>query len=379
MNEDEITQNKKEIFLNQSAPFLTEFEPSYIEFFASLCVSYDCAITKDEARDIALSIYHNLFKCEFTIKGLREDLLIKMQNDGIMIGFLINRSMFYLIENYIKYAKQNKISSQVELLISCISRFINVLENEVSDKYNSVFGEFDFNGGEVLFASNSIIETFQKMKDQKQTIQFLNLYQGVPIISEAQIVSIDGENVSFQTDHLQEIAMKLDGRAFIIKNNYFKKHLKADIVYSNFMTNTVVLHNFIYLLNMPALQREFVRVHPDIVAKVYLHQFGNIETTGRLYDLSLSGLGVLSAENNGVFVGAKVLVAFDLNASQSGIPDKIEVEAEVMNIIEFKGAYRYCMRVFPEKEMNDKIMIYIAQREREIIQNLEDELKEYIV
>lgn len=379
MNEDEITQNKKEIFLNQSAPFLTEFEPSYIEFFASLCVSYDCAITKDEARDIALSIYHNLFKCEFTIKGLREDLLIKMRNDGIMIGFLINRSMFYLIENYIKYVKQNKIYSQVELLISCISRFINVLENEVSDKYNSVFGELDFNGGEVLFGSNSIIETFQKMKDQKQTIQFLNLYQGVPIISEAQIVSIDGENVSFQTDHLQEIAMKLDGRAFIIKNNYFTKHLKADIVYSNFMTNTVVLHNFIYLLNMPALQREFVRVHPDIVAKVYLHQFGNIETTGRLYDLSLSGLGVLSAENNGVFIGAKVLVAFDLNASQSGIPDKIEVEAEVMNIIELKGAYRYCMRVFPEKEMNDKIMIYIAQREREIIQNLEDELKEYIV
>ena len=379
MNEDEIAQNAKEKFLNQSALFLKEFEPVYIEFFASLCVSYDNTISKDEAREIALSIYQNLFKCNFTIQGLREDLLIKMRHDGVMIGFLINRSMFYLIENYIKFAKQKKISPQVELLISCVSRFINVLESEVSDKYNASLGEFDFQGGEISFASNSIIETFQKMKDEGQKIQFLNLYQGVPIICDADIVSIDGENVSFHTEHLQEIAMKLDGRAFIIKNDYFSKHLKADIVYNNFMTNTVVLHNFIYLLNMPALQREFVRVHPDIVAKVYLHQFGNVETTGRLYDLSLSGLGVLSAENNGVFVGARVLVAFDLNSSKTETPDKIEVEAEVMNIIEVKGAYRYCMRIFPEKEMNDKIITYIAQREKEIIQNLEDELKEYIV
>lgn len=379
MNEDEITQNAKENFLSQSALFLEEFEPVYIEFFASLCVNYDNAIAKDEAREIALSIYRNLFKCNFTIQGLREDLLIKMRHDGVMIGFLINRSMFYLIENYIKFAKKKKISPQVELLISCVSRFINVLESEVSDKYNASLGEFDFQGGEISFASNSIIETFQKMKDEGQKLQFLNLYQGVPIISEAEIVSIDGENVSFHMDHLQEIAMKLDGRAFIIKNDYFSKHLKADIVYSNFMTNTVVLHNFIYLLNMPALQREFVRVHPDIVAKVYLHQFGNVETTGRLYDLSLSGLGVLSAENNGMFVGARVLVAFDLNSSKEEAPDKIEVEAEVMNIIEAKGAYRYCMRIYPEKEMNDKITAYIAQREKEIIQNLEDELKVYIV
>ena len=180
-----------------------------------------------------------------------------MRHDGVMIGFLINRSMFYLIENYIKFAKKKKISPQVELLISCVSRFINVLESEVSDKYNASLGEFDFEGGEISFASNSIIETFQKMKDEGQKLQFLNLYQGVPIISEAEIVSIDGENVSFHMDHLQEIAMKLDGRAFITKNDYFSKHLKADIVYSNFMTNTVVLHNFIYLLNMPALQREF--------------------------------------------------------------------------------------------------------------------------
>ena len=287
--------------------------------------------------------------------------------------------MFYLIENYIAFAKKKKISPQVELLISCVSRFINVLESEVSEKYIHTIGEFGSDDTEIPFTSNSTIEIFQKIKEEGQKIQFLNLYQGVPIVCEAEVVAIEGESVSFHTQRLQEIAMKLDGRAFVVKNEYFTKHLKADILYSNFMTNTVVLHNFIYLLNMPALQREFVRVHPDIVANVYLHQFGNIETSGRLYDLSMNGLGVISAQNNGIFVGARVLVAFDLNTSKINDADTIEVEAEVMNIIEVKSSYRYCMRIFPEKEMNDKIAAYILQREKEIIQNLEDELKEYIV
>ena len=219
------------------------------------------------------------------------------------------------------------------------------------------------------------------MKNEGKRVQFLNLYQGVPISCEGDIISIDGESVTFQTERLQEIAMKLDGQAFIIKNDYFTKHIKADIVYSNFMTNTVTLNNFIYLLNMPALQREFIRVHPDIVAKVFLHQFGNLQTSGRLYDLSMNGLGVVSNDNNGIFVGAKVLVEFELNSASVATEGdrRIEVQGEVINVIEYKDSYRYCMRIFPNREMSQKILHYITQREHEILEDLKNELKEYIV
>jgi len=175
--------------------------------------------------------------------------------------------------------------------------------------------------------------------------------------------------------------MKLDGQAFIVKNNYFNKHLKADIVYSDFQNNTVILKNFIYLLNMPALQREFIRVHPDIIANVYLHQSSDMQTKGRLYDLSMNGLGVVSSENHGIYVGAKVMVAFELNSASIPMSgDKtIEVQGEVINIIEYKGSYRYCMRIVPDRVMSEKILHYITKREREILEDLNNELKEYTV
>jgi hypothetical protein len=383
MEKETISQNDKEKFLATSALFLKEFESSFVDYFACLCVSYDKAIAKKESKEIALNIYQGLFKCDYDIGELREDLFIRMQQDGVMIGFLINRSMFYLIENYLSFAHKHEIVPQVELLIGCVSRFITLIENEVTPKISQCTAAFDVSfSDDVMFSpTNNIIDAFHQMKEEQQNIVFLNLYKGVPISSEANIIEIEGENVTFRTDKLQEIAMKLDGQAFIVKNNYFNKHLKADIVYSNFQTNTVVLTNFIYLLNMPALQREFIRVHPDIVAKVFLHQFGNLQTSGRLYDLSMNGLGVVSNENNGIYVGAKVLVEFELNSAS--VPTdgdrKIEVQGEVINVIEYKDSYRYCMRILPDRVMSQKILHYITKREQEILEDLNNELNEYIV
>lgn len=383
MEKDHISQEDKERFLANAALFLKEFEESFVEYFACLCVSYDNAVAKDDAKEIARSIYQSLFKCESDIGELKEDLLIRMRQDGVMIGFLISRSMLYLMEKYIEFAREHIFTPQLELLVNCISRFVNLLENDITPKvcHSTALFDVSFSDDVMFTPTNNIIDIFHRMKEKHHKVVFLNLYKGVPISSEADIVEIEGENVTFKIDRLQEIAMKLDAQAFIVKNEYFSKHLKADIVYSNFQANTIVLTNFIYLLNMPALQREFIRVHPDIIAKVYLHQFGNLQTSGRLYDLSMNGLGVVSSENNGVFVGAKVLVEFELNSAT--IPTegnkKIEVQGEVINIIEYKDSFRYCMRIFPDRVMSEKILRYITAREKEILEDLNNELNEYIV
>lgn len=379
--ENEVdSQSNRDKFLVTSEHFVREFEHSFKEYFSCLCVNYDKTISQEVAQEIALSIYHSIFKCDCDIGKLKEELLTKLQSDT-MVGFLINRSMFYLIENYLSFARKEAIEPQIELLISCISHFITLIESDVSPKVCNATPVFDVSfSNDVMFTpTNTIIETFAAMKEEEQNVTFLNLYQGVPISSEASIVAIEKEKVTFRIDKLQEIAMKLDGQAFIVKNNYFNKHLKADIASSDFQNNTVVLKNFMYLLNMPALQREFIRVHPDIIANVYLHQFGNTQTKGRLYDLSMNGLGVVSSENNGIFVGAKVLVTFELNSAS--IPMKgdktVEVQGEVINVIEYKDSYRYCMRITPDRAMSEKIMHYITKREREILEELSGELNAY--
>jgi len=383
MENEMISLGEKENFLATSTLFVKEFEKGFVDYFTSLYEGYEKEVSKEESHEIALAVYHGLFKCEADIFEIREKLFTCMYHNGLLIGFLINRSFLYLLEKYLAFAHEHHITPQVELLIGYISRFVTIIESKATSKTTNTMATLDFSfSNDIMFSHiNNIVETFEQMRENNVSVVFLNLYKGVPISSEATVIGVEGDNVIFRIEKLQEIAMKLDGKAFIVRNDYFNKHLKADIVSCNFQTNTVVLNNFIYLLNMPALQREFIRVHPDIVAKVFLHQFGNVQTSGRLFDISMNGLGVVSSENNGIFVGAKILVEFELNSASvvSNGDKKIEVHAEVMNVIDYKDSYRYCMRIFPDQEMSSKIFQYIAKREGEILKELNNELNEYVM
>ncbi len=379
MEHDIFSQSNKDLFVAKSERFLHEFETSFIEYFTQKCTTSSYALSKDEAREIGSSLYHALFKSDFDIEKLRHHILEQMGNDTILANYLVSRSLFFMIDHYSTFIQKEKIVSHIKLLIIYLNHFIEIFEHKPKAKTINFASDFEGSfGSDVMFTpTNTIIDTFRQMKLDDEKVVFLNLYKGVPIRSEAIILSVNDESVTFRVDRLQEIAMKLDGQGFIVKNDHFNKHLKADIVSSDFQNNTVILKNFIYLSNMPALQREFIRVHPDILANVYLSQSGYEQTKGRLFDLSKNGLGVVSDENHGISVGSRLIVQFELNSSSIMIEGDrmIEVEGEVVNVISYKNSYRYCMRIFPDTSMREKLSIYINKREQEILIELEQELE----
>ncbi|AFL67469.1 PilZ domain-containing protein [Sulfurospirillum barnesii] len=375
METEAIFQQEKEHFLLHSALFLEEFESDFRAYFVLVAKEYDNSIDEEEISAIAKTTYATVFESDEKIKKLKQTLLSVMQKDRLKLTCVLTRSMLYFMEKYRVFCKERQSVAYLDVLCACVYRFHEICEKTTSQAPSFIhFGQ----SGDVLFShTNSILETFQTMKEAGEKVVFLNLYKGVPISSEARIVSIDHESVTFTSEgELQAIAIKLDNNAFIVKNAYFTKHIKADVVSYNFKSNTVKLTNFTYLMAMPALQRESIRVHPDILATVYMHHH-NAQTSGRLYDISMNGLGIVSNENHGIFIGAKVKIEFELNELSQD--RKIEVEGEVINIIEYNTSYRYCMRIFPDSFMRQKISHYITKREEEILEELKKELQEYML
>lgn len=382
MEKNSISQDEKELFLINLAPFDQELETVFCDYFACLYTDNDTKISHYEAKKVALATYRSLLQCENEVP---QELLEHLRCGSRELYYVVARSFLFLLEKYGELSERHVKCSQLGILIGYVNRFVDALPSDLLESITCQPCDASFDTGfsqESIFTpSNTLIDVFQRMRGEKQKITFLNLYKGVPISSEAEIIEIEDENVTFKIDRLQEIAMKLEAQAFIVKNEWFSKHLKADIIESNFQTNTIVLSNFTYLLNMPAIQREFVRVHPDILAKVYLRPSHSLPTSGRLYDLSINGLGVVSSENNGIYVGAKVSVTFELNSATIAIDgDKtIELQGEIVNIIDYQGSFRYCMRIFPDRIMSKKILNYISQREKEILEDLNQELEAYSV
>jgi len=373
----QIDKNFKN-FLEDSFEYRKEFRPVFVDYFISLCLSYDKFYSKEILEKIANLVYEDLFNEDTFIATLEEDIFHDMKKDGLMIDFLINRSMFFLLENYLK-SKSVNIHNNIEILVLRITQYIGEFEKHICDKIKIQPLHINFDTTENFSVGNNILDIFKGIKNRGEDITFFNLYKGIPIKHSGIIVDMDENEVSFKTMLTQEIAMKMDGKAYILADDNFDKPIKADISYSNFSNNTIVLNNFTYLLNMPATKREYVRVHPDIMAEVSLSNEKELVTVGKLFDLSIDGLGVISEENNGIYAGAKIDLKFILDIENTNESHTISVNGEVLNIIEYSSSYRYCIKIYPKVVMEEKIINYVKLREVEILDSLEKEANSYMV
>jgi len=370
----------EEEFRDNFDDFITDFKEKFIEFFSSQCSNYDYALTTEDTRSIALDILDNLFANKIDFGRISEENILQMKVDGVRMGFLLNKSLLYILENYTFFLQKRDDSNLLfaEKLITYFRKFSQLFENYISYNVDSNNKTINFGDNNYIYSSNNILDIFKKIKKENKNIEFMNLYQGYPIVNEGKIIDIDEEEVVFEVkNELQEIAMKLEGKAYIVKNEFFNRHIKGDILYSNYSNNTIILNNFTYLLNLPATQRKYPRIYPRILIIVKLLGNDLAPVVGNLYDLSQNGMGLISEDNRGYYNGARVSIEFQLTSL--GNKYTIKTAGEIVDIMQYMNSYRYCLKIFPDSENLTKIIKYIEVRKKEILDELRNEFGGCIV
>jgi len=328
-------------FLNEIDNFTKEFESKFIDYFVSLTLSHN-EIYLENVDDVACFIYRDAFRPEEPFVSKSKDFFEVINKNSAFISLIISKSMLFFLKNYIKELNHDKQDELIIYLENYEENFENMLQ--------------------------------EKCTIQNKNISFLSGNSGIfsNNISKATIIDIDldNEEVVFRYEKIQEIVMKMDGAAYILKDEHFSKYIKADIVYQDFYDNAVTLKNFTYLFNMPANEREFVRVPPNIPAKVNLFEQKDVRTEGKLFDLSINGLGVISEVNNGLFVGAKVDINFELYSYEKKEHDNVVAYGEILDIIAYEDSYRYCVLIYPRGNAAEIIQDYVKNREKEIMKSL---------
>lgn len=352
------------------AEFQKNFKSEFVDFFVTNTLEKNSIDNKMELEGFARKLYEVIFNFDKKPEGKKEfeevlEYGLKLENGPAL-------SLFYLLENFSRYVKEEqKDIKMIEILSHRAFQYIKSLDKKPCQLQKDEVVHVSFDTSENIIFGSNIIDKFKKIKEENGKVTFFNLYQGVPIKNEAKILDIDGEDVAFQTKRVQEIAMKLEGIAYILKDENFDKHIRANIVYNNFLNNSMTLNNFTYMLNMPASQREFVRVHPNITAFVTLQDSRDDHATGKLYDLSTDGLGVVGEDKKNLYIGAKIQVSFSINE------EDIQTDGELVNIIEYADSYRFCIKINPHGRKKESIKNYVALRQEEILQELKKHLEEY--
>ena len=367
--------------------FLQAFEPLFEDFLTSLCQKYDPKINATRVKELTVALNQSLVYT-YEQLPLYEAFFRSMRHDHTAIDFIVHKAILYWIEHYCIFSHAHSVPHQyfferINYLLDTITapltptitpHYLPLDYQDVMGKTSSNVFKSDLSDDVLLSPTSEIMQIFHRMVEENQKTLFcLNLYEGIPISSEATIVKVSDTTVTFHMSPLQKIAIILENQAFFVKNSYFQNyHLKADIEHIDFRANQITFNHFRYIQSMPALQREGVRVYPTKTSKIALYQEGTLYLNGILHDISNKGLSILSNEKEGLSDGENVLLEFELQ------DEKVSLNGKVISIISYPNSFRYCIHILANEGISQMIARYIEQREQEIIAKLHMELQKYV-
>ena len=352
----ELVENCEDCILGLRAKFIDEG----IKF----CRQLTLVVPHEQMKICLESIFDTLLIQKPNATQIRDDLnslIPKLNAKDELVNFLL----LNLTLNF-SHACDNAV--YVGYFVNAVSRMKEILYNTQDHQEATVKTMIDTGS----FFYEDPINTFTRMKNAKVRPEFLNLYDGLNIKYEAEILEVKEDSVVFRVDMMQILAMKQDGKGFILPNSFFSKQLRADIIDYNIADKSVTLSNFSRTATMHANKRKFQRVLPNRFTKISLKGEQG-ELVGSLYDISEGGMSILSSQATNFKDGEELEANFDIMLSPDEVKN-VSLKLRLVTELAYKGYIRYCMQlVDDDKTIKD----FTQKRVKETLDELRSRINLY--
>ena len=332
----ELVENCEDCILGLRAKFIDEG----IKF----CRQLTLVVPHEQMKICLESIFDALLIQKPNATQIRDDLnslIPKLNAKDELVNFL-------LLNLTLNFSHACDDAVYVGYFVNAVSRMKEILYNTQDHQEATVKTMIDTGS----FFYEDPINTFTRMKNAKVRPEFLNLYDGL--------------------DMMQILAMKQDGKGFILPNSFFSKQLRADIVDYNIADKSVTLSNFSRTATMHANKRKFQRVLPNRFTKISLKGEQG-ELVGSLYDISEGGMSILSSQATNFKDGEELEANFDILLSPNEVKN-VSLKLKLVTELAYKGYIRYCMQlVDDDKTIKD----FTQKRVKETLDELRSRINLY--
>jgi len=365
MMEKESIFNIEEFFFIRKEKFLNFCQKEIIKFKGSF-------LDNEDPKDFAEKIYDFFVKEDEKYQIILKNASLIFKRRGFEVGILFLNLFVFLQKEYFEYIKDQNMDFMEEA-----EKFIVFLENKVKIIESFFIISKEMNEKVSLKEkgrNSSLFDIFKDIWENRESIKLLNFYRGVPIESEAFVLECDEDLIVLRTSRIQEIVMKIGGKVFIQKGDFFPQTVKADVELVNFMNNSVTIKNPRYYFSS-RLQKgaKELKVEPKFPLSVKVGKDFAI-FNGWILNISLKELTLMSEDlicekEDEVFIK----LSFDEDKKES-----FKIVGRVEDRYFKNGYYYYFINILNENE-KDKIKNFIDKRSKEVVFELEEELKHYIV
>ena len=372
----------EELVLNCSELF-DELEEEFIKKAKEVLKTRDFYVDNEQL-EIAFS------RCFRGLIGINEEAsellaLIKscFSGDELLAKYVIKSCVEDFKSKFCAKISGAKLEKYKAFLDAAIVRFDSVfelkenfelpkIEDESEQKTNTIsFGD----EGIVLFGD--IFDELKKAQELKQNLKLLNLYKGVNIKCDAEILDIKEQKLYLKLDLMQILAMREEGNAFILKNAAISSDIMAKISNFDFASSSVILKDFVRSTKTAAVLRRYARVHPRITTPVILRSNDGTSLQAKLFDISEGGLGAVSEQSRFWDKREPLNASFELEIN--GQMKQISVNVELVVALNYQGSMRYCCQIVDtNQDSMPDIIAFSRSRVSETIDELRKKAQSFI-
>jgi len=365
MNIKNLFLTKFDNFLLEENNFFKNYKKIYlINFLQLLKKNYPQFNIDEETKNLISDFYDSLF-LNPSFKNGNFSHLIEMKDflsiNNIDINIL-NKTYLLILNNYIKHIFPSSNLEKIKtltLLLDFYDKFMKTHIYEI-EKRN---------------ISYKLPEVLEKIYSKKLNLILFGVYKGIPISNKTKIIKIHKNKnlIEVKANHYQIIASKFQKDIYLLDSNTnktFKAYVKDIIAYKS-----ILLLSDIKEIKRESLKRNYIRVQPKstLYATISINQKVH---TGKIYDLSIKGISIISEKELNLNINETVLIKFKLPTNDKFL---FNFTAELRSISYFDNFYRYHFYFEPTPSEEEKLEKYITKREKEIISELTKYLNEEFI
>jgi len=210
-------------------------------------------------------------------------------------------------------------------------------------------------------AADPILTDLHYVMETSQELDILNFHKSFPITCKARVESIGSDGVTLKVQPPGSVCLESQEQTIVLSRG-LPEAVRARIVSFDLLSGKLKLADFGYVGSHFG-ERMIARVQPDGEVPVEI-EAGDLQSTGELIDVSLSGVGILVSESN--FQRSQLIeITLPLPEGQVSLPGK------VLNISESRGKHRLSVGFTRNAQEIAVIMRYIKDRRTEILAEIE--------
>ena len=380
-----------EEFISRWETYLKNYEKKFLFTALKICSSLKIDVPQEELRSFFINLYHQtFFSKDLDLSGCVE-FINRLKEKGVDLKLVATKAFLLTVGEFAIqcFHKEDSIEplkemvERIDRVLSACSEKVVVKQEEdliqlvrklISHRERAVdFSDVDPEGE----GNKRIVEELKEIYKRGEEVELFNIYKGLHIKSSARIVGVDREGVILEVTPTQLGAIAIDWYT-LIRHPSWRKGVYGEVKRVDPDSRRVKLWRFKEAEGMEE-RRSSVRVKPKDVIEVYIKSEEGVDLIGYMLDISIDHMNVFVPKRSLPFREGKDLkLIFQLEDCRDGSLMDLELKGTVFSIRPMPRGSSVVFRLHTSTRDESKLSVYITCRQKEIVRDINEYVKEYL-